>query len=173
MSVQVSHGFAPLSDPSARVLVLGTLPGRVSLERREYYAQGRNAFWRLMGDLVDAGPEHPYAERGRRLCGSGIALWDVCAAAARPGSLDAAIKPASIVTNDFNRFFAIHPRIELIACNGATAAELYRRRVLPGLAAGVGAIPLQVLPSTSPAHAAMPYRDKRARWQAALGAPSR
>jgi hypoxanthine-DNA glycosylase len=173
VSAPLAHGFAPLGAADARVLILGTLPGRVSLERREYYAQRRNAFWRLMGELFDAGPEHPYAERGRRLREGGIALWDVCAAAARPGSLDAAIERASIVANDFKGFFDAHRRIELIACNGATAAALYRRHVVPGLPADVAALPLRVLPSTSPAHAAMPYCDKRARWQAALGAPSR
>ena len=56
--VPLSVGFPPIADVSARVLVLGSLPGRKSLERHEYYAQPYNAFWRIMGALFDAGPEH-------------------------------------------------------------------------------------------------------------------
>ena len=169
----LAQGFAPISAGDARVLILGSLPGRLSLERREYYAQPRNAFWRLMGDLFDAGPDYAYEERGRRLVRRGVALWDVCRAAVRPGSLDAAIERRTVVVNEFGPFFAAHPAIRLILCNGATAASLYTRLVSPGLAAPAAAIPLRRLPSTSPAHAALPYEAKRAHWEAALGGESR
>ncbi|MBS0395831.1 MAG: DNA-deoxyinosine glycosylase, partial [Proteobacteria bacterium] len=126
-------GFPPIARRDARVLVLGSLPGQESLRRRQYYAQPRNAFWPIMGELVGAAPALPYPRRARRLAASGIALWDVCAAAFRPGSLDAAIEPGSVVANDFAAFFRRHPRIRLVCFNGRTAATLYRRRVLPDL----------------------------------------
>jgi G:T/U-mismatch repair DNA glycosylase len=60
-----------------------------------------------------------------------------------------------------------------VCCNGATAAALYRRLVLPTLPAPVAALPLQTLPSTSPAHAALSFDTKQARWlEALLGAQS-
>ena len=37
--VELSVGFPPIEDSRARVLVLGSLPGRKSLEMREYYAR--------------------------------------------------------------------------------------------------------------------------------------
>ena len=163
-----SRGFAPIAAASARVLILGSLPGQESLRRREYYAQPRNAFWTIMGALYGAGPELGYAERGRRLIEAGLALWDVCAAADRPGSLDASIVAASVRVNDFAGFYRLHPQLVRVCFNGATAAILYRRRVLPGLPAAFAALPLAQLPSTSPAHAALSPRAKLARWAAGL-----
>ncbi len=85
----LDHGFPPIAAPHARLLILGSLPGRMSLERREYYAQPRNAFWTIMGRLFDAGPELAYATRTQRLTEHGVALWDVCAAARRLGPMRA------------------------------------------------------------------------------------
>jgi len=166
----VTHrGFGPVATPAARVLVLGSLPGAESLRRREYYAQPRNAFWTILGAIAGAHPALPYAARLARLGDAGIALWDVCAAARRRGSLDADIERDSVVANDFAAFFAAHPAIRAICFNGRTAALLYRRHVLPGLPAGSASLPRLELPSTSPAHAAMSLADKTAHWRRALG----
>jgi TDG/mug DNA glycosylase family protein len=160
-----SRGFEPIAGASARVLILGTLPGRASLARAEYYAQPHNSFWRLMGELFDAGPDRPYAARTRRLVERHVAVWDVCAAAQRAGSLDASIARQTIRCNDFSRFFAAHPCIRLIGFNGRVAAGFYERLVLPDLTEPWQRIRRIALPSTSPAHAAMPYAEKRRRWQ--------
>lgn len=160
--------FPPIADAHVRVLILGSLPGQVSLQRQQYYAQPQNAFWKIMGRLFGAGPELPYEERVQRLVRNGIALWDVCAAAQRPGSLDASIVHSSVVPNDIASFIEAHPGVGLICFNGGKAAELYRRLVLPGLPATVCAIRYETLPSTSPAHAAMPFEEKLTRWAAIL-----
>ncbi|HQT31763.1 MAG TPA: DNA-deoxyinosine glycosylase [Thiobacillus sp.] len=160
--------FPPIADAHARVLILGSLPGQVSLQRQQYYAHPHNAFWKIMGRLFGAGPELVYAERTQRLIENGIALWDVCASAQRPGSLDAAIVHSSVVPNAFAAFIESHPDIGLICFNGGKAAELYRRQVLPGLPAAAQAIRTATLPSTSPAHAAMPFEEKLTRWAALL-----
>jgi TDG/mug DNA glycosylase family protein len=163
-----AQGFPPIADAHARILILGSLPGLVSIRQQQYYGQPHNAFWKIMGRLFGAGPELPYAERAQRLAQNGIALWDVCAAAQRPGSLDAAIVHASVVPNDLVAFLAAHPHIGLIAFNGGKAADLYRRLVLPGLPAAKRALHYETLPSTSPAHAAMPFEEKLTRWAAVL-----
>ena len=148
--------------------MLGSLPGAESLRRQEYYAQPRNAFWTILGGMTGATPELPYDARLARLAAAGIALWDVCATARRPGSLDADIERASVVANDFVAFYAAHPRIGCICFNGRVAAALYRRHVLPSLAAGPRALELVELPSTSPAHAAMTIAAKTRCWRSAL-----
>ncbi len=161
-------GFPPIADAHARVLILGSLPGQVSLRQQQYYAHPNNAFWKIMGRLFDSDPKLSYTERAQRLMQNRIALWDVCAAAQRPGSLDSAIVHASVMPNDFTAFIESHPDIALIGFNGGKAADLYRRLVLPVLPATLSAIHTETLPSTSPAYAAMTFDDKLARWAGVL-----
>src|SRR3954468_8609114 len=97
--------FPPISRKDAETLILGSLPGRKSLEQQQYYAHPQNAFWKLMGALFDLEPAASYAERTRALVRHRIALWDVFAAAERPGSLDSAIVHDTAEANDFREFF--------------------------------------------------------------------
>jgi hypoxanthine-DNA glycosylase len=152
----------------AEVLILGSLPGERSIAVQQYYAQERNAFWRIMGELCGAEPQMVYPARLKRLCASGIALWDVVAAGERRGSLDSAIVTSTIAVNDFHAFFAAHARIRLICFNGRKAENLYIRRVLPMLPVEAAGIESRLLPSTSPAHAARSYEQKLALWSEAL-----
>jgi hypoxanthine-DNA glycosylase len=168
-----SLGFKPVAAADSRVLILGTLPGPVSLEQRQYYAQSRNAFWPIMGELVGAGPDLAYGERLNKLKLNRIALWDVCHSAYREGALDAAIVPGSIVPNDLARFLRSHAAVRLICFNGQTAARLYRQLVLPGLAEDLRDISCETLPSTSPAYAAMRFEQKLAQWQVVRRAAGR
>ena len=163
---RLSEGFAPVSDPSARVLILGSLPGAVSLERQQYYAKPQNVFWKIMGTLVGARPELPYAQRTDALTKAGIALWDVCASAHRIGSLDSAIKHHD--ANDFASFFAKHPKIYLVCFNGQKADAIYRRSVLGKLPPAIHQLPTRVLPSTSPANASVRYEEKLRQWSLIL-----
>jgi len=162
-----SFSFNAVESPDARVLILGTLPSVKSLAAGEYYAHPRNCFWWIMGELVGASPDLPYADRLQRLRQKGIALWDVCRAAERAGSSDAEIQMESVEPNDFRAFLGNHPRIELICFNGQPAERLFRRKVLPSLQS-LRPIPQRVLDSTSPACARITREAKLARWHAAL-----
>ncbi len=157
--------FAPIADGSARVLILGSMPGIRSLQTGQYYAHPRNAFWPIMAHLYGFNSGSPYDARVDALKASGIAVWDVLRECVRPGSLDSAIEKGSRVPNDFVSFFATYPGIRLIAFNGAEAARSFNRYVLPNAA------PLDVrfarLPSSSPAHA-VALEKKIAAWQQAL-----
>lgn len=163
-----SNGFEPVAGPGARVLILGTLPGAASLASGQYYAQPRNAFWTIMGEVANAGPELPYEERLKQLEVRKIALWDVCASAVRPGSLDAAIQRASIVPNDFDGFFSAHPDLEVVCFNGQRAAALFERLVWARLGGQWSRLRLVTLPSTSPAYASVRVDQKIDAWRAAL-----
>lgn len=166
------QGFPPVSAPDARILILGSMPGVASLEAYRYYAHPRNAFWPIMEALLDADipdDEHRYQRRLATLIDARIALWDVMYRCTRPGSLDSAIDAASIEVNDFAGFFAAHPGIELVACNGAVADKAYRRRVLPLLDAHWAQCPIVRLPSSSPAMASLSVQAKFELWSEALG----
>ncbi|MGH8679126.1 MAG: DNA-deoxyinosine glycosylase [Burkholderiales bacterium] len=157
-------GFPAVENGQAEVLVLGTLPGRLSLQAGEYYANPRNSFWSIMGRVLNSSTDVPYAKRKQVLTKNRVALWDVLAAARRPGSLDSSIVTSSLEPNDFRRFFRSHPRVRLVCFNGKKAADLYRRVVLPSLGTEFANIRYENLPSTSPAHAAMSFEKKLARW---------
>ena len=94
-----------------------------------------------------------------------IALWDVLAAAERPGSLDSSIVHASALANDFAAFYRAHPHIRRVYFNGRKAEELYRRFVLPRLSAEFACLRYECMPSTSPAHAGMTFAKKLERWK--------
>lgn len=165
MSRLLLQGLPPIAGPGARLLIVGSMPGVESLRQQRYYAHPRNAFWPILGDWLGLPAEAAYEERCQALVRAGIALWDVIGACVRPGSLDAAIDPRSVQANDFAAFFAAHPGIVRVLCNGATAYQAFQR--LPPAGFGL-APPALKLPSTSPAHAGMSLAAKRDRWFAAL-----
>lgn len=150
-------GFAPVIDAHTRVLILGSLPGDASLKMGQYYAHPRNAFWPLIGSLLDeALPALPYENRLVRLKTRGVGLWDVIASAERSGSLDAAIRSPEAA--DLRGLAATLPQLEAIAFNGGKASQLGRR-----VLAELDGPALIDLPSSSPAHA-RPFEEKARLW---------
>ncbi len=177
------HGFPAVANPTARILILGSMPGEASLRAGQYYAHPQNLFWRILGEVLEFGNDPnasapgtkgsglrdaPYAEKLRALQSTGIALWDVLASCHRKGSLDSDIASETLQPNDFVMFFAKHKKIERVLFNGAKAEACFRKYVAPLLA--VQAIRLLRLPSTSPANASIPYARKIAAWRAGLEA---
>jgi TDG/mug DNA glycosylase family protein len=156
--------FPPVAGSHARTLILGSLPGQKSLQAQEYYAHPQNAFWKIVSELFDVPSPAPYNRRIQILTDHGIALWDVLAAAERPGSLDSSIVHATARTNDFASFFRAHPQIRRVFFNGRKAEEMYRRFVLPGLTTEFEELRYECLPSTSPAHAGMTFAKKLESW---------
>lgn len=157
--------FPPVAAPDARILILGSMPGKVSLAAGQYYAHRQNLFWRIMGELYGAVPELPYEQRLALLQQSGVALWDVLKECFRESALDSDIVEASIIANDFATFFAQQPEIRQVFFNGAKAEQAFRRYVLPTLE-NKEKLEFVRLPSTSPANASIPLPARIAQWQA-------
>lgn len=154
----LDSAFDMVADVNTRLLVLGSLPGRQSLEAQRYYANPRNQFWRLMSpaagiDLVLL----DYPQRLASLLAAGIGLWDVIATARRRGSLDSAIQDVS--ANNLASAIASLPQLRALAFNGGTAYRIGTRQL--GSVSGLALIPL---PSSSSAHA-VGIDAKAAVWQ--------
>jgi hypoxanthine-DNA glycosylase len=156
------EGFAPIIDDDVRTLILGNAPSVMALAAQQYYANPRNAFWRITGELYGFEPDAPYERRTAALLSHGIAVWDVLKFCRRAGSLDSAVEPDSMVGNDFQALFDEHRQITRVFFNGAAAEKNFARfvRVAPDLR-------YRRVPSTSPAQT-MRYADKLAAWRDAL-----
>lgn len=158
------RSFPPVAAGQARLLILGSMPGKASLQQQQYYAHPANAFWKIMGELLGFPPHAPYQQRLHALTSAHIALWDVLASCEREGSLDADIQNEA--ANDFAAFFKTQRHITRVCFNGAKAEHSFKRFVL----GRQHLPPLEFvrLPSTSPAHAGMRYAEKLAAWREAL-----
>ncbi len=157
----LKRSFPPVVDGRTRLLVLGSLPGEVSLAQARYYAQPRNQFWALLGAVI--GRELvalPYDERLSALLDAGVGLWDVVASATRRGSLDQAIR--EVAANPLAELAATLPALGAVAFNGAKSAEIGRK----ALAGSV--YELIALPSSSPAYT-LPFEAKLAVWMELRG----
>ncbi len=160
-----SAGFPPIARKDARVLILGSLPSQASLAAAEYYAHPQNAFWKIMFALT--GADGSYAERCNSLLDSGVAVWDVLARSVRPGSMDADIRLESAVPNDFVAFLPAHEGLRLVCFNGRKSEQVFRKFVR--LQDAEVALRFELLPSTSPAYAAMSFAQKLHTWRGIIG----
>ena len=153
----------PVVDADTRLLILGSMPGELSLRRQQYYAHPGNVFWRIMSELIGVDPAADYPTRLDALRAAGIGLWDVLHTCERPGSLDASIVDETSEPNDFADFFAQWPAITRVFFNGAKAEKVFQQRVSLRLP-----VALARLPATSPANPAASVDDKHAAWRALL-----
>jgi len=156
--------FLPIASPDARVLILGSMPGKRSLELQQYYAHSRNSFWYIMDKICGVKLEIPYAERVTKMTTAGIAIWDVLQHCERESSLDSDIIADTEVPNDFVSFLSTHPHIQSVFFNGKKTEKVFRKRVLPTLAPPFLELPLLCLPSTSPANTRMSRDEKVQAW---------
>ncbi len=161
MDFMKKYSFPPISNPDAKILILGTMPGAQSLATNQYYANPRNAFWKILFTLTNSPFSDDYEQRKSLLLENHIALWDVLEVCVRPGSLDSAIEQE--VPNDFDSFLKTHPNIRHIYFNGQKAAAFFKKYVKLE-----NEYHLTTLPSTSPAHAGKSFEAKLKDWNVIL-----
>jgi len=160
-------GFPPIAKENAKILILGSMPSDISLQKQQYYGHQRNAFWPIMLSLFNQVSNLEgidYSQRKKLLIEQHIAVWDVLQHCVRAGSLDTAIKMDSIKVNDFHPFFSVHKAIEKVCFNGTKAEGIYVKYVLPHIKDQFDYLQYVRLPSSSPAHAAMPLQQKIEVW---------
>lgn len=145
MSDQLKNVLPPVIDLSTKVLIVGSMPGKQSLEKQQYYGNPRNHFWAIIGEILETAIPDNYEQRLQLLKSNHIGLWDTIASCERKGSLDAAIRNEK--PNDFQMLFEHYPNIELILFNGAKAFDVFNRHIGFEVLAERA---YQKMPSTSP-----------------------
>ena len=63
MPSELLHGLPPIIGDGAKSLILGNMPSVLSLGAQQYYANPRNAFWRITGEIFGFDASAPYEER--------------------------------------------------------------------------------------------------------------
>jgi len=152
------RSFAPVVDNRVRLLVLGSLPGELSLAHGQYYANPQNRFWHLMSHVIAQDlVAMQYTERLQTLLAHCVGLWDVVAEARRDGSLDSRIRERD--DNDLTGLLAGLPHLTTIAFNGATAARIGMKN----LGQSAERYEIVKLPSSSPAFT-LAFAEKAKAW---------
>ncbi|MDD2266498.1 DNA-deoxyinosine glycosylase [Sulfuricurvum sp.] len=140
------HPFPPILDEQTRVLFLGSFPSIASFEQAFYYAHPRNAFWPILEEIFDVRLETNEAKKTFCL-EKGIGLWDVIGSCERSNSSDTNLK--NCIPNDFEKLLRDYPNIRALGFTGKKSHDLFVK-YFKDLE-----IERVLLPSTSPAHAAM------------------
>jgi len=153
--------FPPIIGKMPKILILGSMPGRKSLDETQYYAHPQNLFWPIIEHTFGCPFTNSYGSRIECLLKNNIALWDVIGSCHREGSLDSAITNAQ--PNPIFQLVKDNPTIHTIALNGKTAAKVFHKE-FPNW----DCTKIHVLPSTSPANASIPRNEKIKQWQKAL-----
>ncbi|HEY2328053.1 MAG TPA: NUDIX domain-containing protein [Gaiellaceae bacterium] len=160
ISTPFSSAVPDVLAPDLACVFCGINPGRVSAEEAAHFANPRNDFWRLLHDagftprLFD--PQEQFA-----LLELGIGVTNA-AARTTPGSGD--LRRGDFDLAQFEeRIRAVAPRAVAFVGKEAYRGLFNERPELGPQVRVVGRAGLFVLPSTSPANAAVPY-DERLGW---------
>lgn len=155
--------FPPIIDNNAQILIIGTMPSVKSLNAAEYYAHPRNAFWKIIATLFNNGADFSdFAEKKACILKNHLALWDNLKFCERNGSLDSNIK--NMIPNDFETLLKKHSNIRCLIFNGQKSFQIFKKFHHELLET----YQYFVLPSTSPANAALSFDKKLTFWQEAL-----
>src|SRR5699024_2270506 len=134
--------FEPVLPETPKALILGSMPGGVSLRKKEYDGNPRNHFWQIIYGLFNKEMDRQYEDKIAFIKNHHIALWDIIGRCYREGSLDENIVDEQ--PDEMNGWRNEHPSIRLIACNGSKSYDTFRRYFKPNQANVIK------LPSTSP-----------------------
>ena len=153
----LSHSFSPLVHRDVEILILGSLPGKKSLELKEYYGHPRNRMWKILCAITNCDIPTDYGSKKIFLQKNKIGLWDVALSAERKGSLDSNIKKE--IPNDLDSLLLEFPSIKVIGFNGKKSESMYKKFFELNKS-----IKYVSLPSSSPANMAISFEDICLKW---------
>ncbi len=134
----IKQSFPPIVDKNIEIIILGSLPGNISIKKHQYYGNPGNDFWRLLGSAINEDLQSmDYGSRLETLKCNGIGLWDVFKTGDGVGSGDAKIRDEEI--NQFSILKEMAPKLRLICFNGKKSGKYesilreigYETKILP------------------------------------------
>ncbi len=117
--MKVKHTLSPIYNKNSEILILGSMPSKLSREKNFYYANKQNRFWKIMEELYNINFSSNN-DKMEFLLKNNIALWDVFKEVDIKGSSDSSIKNAKI--NNLNIIFET-ANIKKIFCTGKKAYD--------------------------------------------------
>lgn len=146
--MKVKHTLSPIYNKNSEILILGSMPSKLSREKNFYYANKQNRFWKIMEELYNINFSSNN-DKIEFLLKNKIALWDVFKEVDIKGSSDSSIKNAKI--NNLNIIFET-ANIKKIFCTGKKAYDFLIKN-------GNIKLPIIYLPSPSSANANYKLND--------------
>lgn len=146
--MKVKHTLSPIYNKNSEILILGSMPSKLSREKNFYYANKQNRFWKIMEELYNINFSSNN-DKIEFLLKNNIALWDVFKEVDIKGSSDSSIKNAKI--NNLNIIFET-ANIKKIFCTGKKAYDFLIKNSNIKL-------PIIYLPSPSSANANYKLND--------------
>lgn len=147
------HPFKPIIFPDSKILILGSFPSLKSFEEGFYYAHPRNQFWPLLAEVF--GEDVSSIEKKIALCKKHhLALWDSAKSLRRDSGNSSDQNLKEIEVNDFEQLLSNYPSIKTVMFTGKKSEAIFNK-AYKGLK-----IRKALLPSPSPAYAAMSFEKK-------------
>ncbi len=153
----MKKSLEPVVNDKTEILILGSMPSDESIKKQEYYANPRNQFWKIMGQLYDFDPTISYAARVEQLLRNHVGLWDSLESCERKGSSDSAITDGT--PNEIGKLLDNYLSINTIVFNGKKSAEEYDKHI-----ERFDGVKYFIMPSTSSANAT-PFKKKLDEWE--------
>jgi len=146
------------------ILILGTFPSIIALEKKEYYGNPKNNFWEILGHCLDIDNFHefPYKERLSILKKNKIGLWDSIKSCERKTSLDVKIENEEY--NDLSILRKECPNLKKIILSSKFMLQSKKRRDILKSAG----IPYVAAPSPSRRYI-IPMEEKKRIWKEIIG----
>jgi TDG/mug DNA glycosylase family protein len=167
-SVGASSAVPDVLAPGLRLILIGINPGRVSAAAAAHFANPRNDFWRLL-EASGLTPERLGPERQAEVLDLGIGITNA-ASRTTPGSGDLRAADFAGSAERLERIAReLRPAVMAFVGKEAYRGPFGDRPDLGLQARTLGDARVFVLPSTSPANAAVPWAE-RLRWFRELAA---
>jgi double-stranded uracil-DNA glycosylase len=147
------HPFEPIIFTDSKILILGSFPSLKSFEEGFYYAHPRNQFWPILAEVFDE--DISTDKKKIALCKKyHLALWDSAKSLRRGSGNSSDQNLKEIEVNDFKKLLDDYPSIETVLFTGKKSEAIFNQ--------GYKDLPVKkaLLPSPSPAYAAMRFEEK-------------